>query len=71
MNSKYPSKLILKDNASAEERVQNLKYRDLANEERTVAINNNLTEIKPITPPCLKQIRIVELGTRWRKLVPE
>ena len=71
MDSKHPGKLILKDSTSEEERVQNLKCGDLTNDERIIAINNDLKQMKPITPPGLKQIKRVELGTKWRKLVPE
>ena len=36
-----------------------------------MSIATDLREMSPMTPPGLKNIKIVELATKWRRLVPE
>ena len=71
MYEDQPGILELKDSTYSDVRIQNLTKGNWSPADRKKLIIKTLTEMQPMTPPGIKPIKQIELGTKWRPLVPE
>ena len=65
-----PHVLSLRDNVTAATREQNLRIGPWTDEERRRLIKEDLANMNPMVPIGLRNIKKVELATKWRKFVP-
>ena len=61
----------LQDSTDSPFGIQNLKKGSVDNTERKKQILEDLKNILPMKKPGIKPIKQIELGTKWRILVPE
>ena len=71
MYQEKPGILELKDSTDSPVRTQNLKKGNVDITERKKQILDDLKKILPMKKPGIKPIKQIELGTKWRALVPE
>ena len=71
MNQDEPGILKVQDDISSDVRVQNLRKGNQSNTDRKRMILQSLKEMNPMPKPGIKPIKQVELGSKWRPLVPE
>ena len=65
-----PHVLSLRDHVTAAMREQNLRIGPWTDEERRRLIKEDLANMNPMVPIGLRNIKKVELATKWRKFVP-
>ena len=71
MDLSKPAIMQLRDNVTSDVRVQNLRVGDWSDSERKVMIKKELQELVTMFPPGLRNIKQVELATKWRRLILE
>ena len=71
MSSETPGQLFLRDSTDSEIQIQDLKKGKDSDDVCVAKMTNELATMKPMIPPGVEPIKQVELGTKWRRLVPE
>lgn len=71
MYKNKPGVIELQDSAESKISTQNLKKGNWSDHERVRMMKLALERIRPMKPPGLRPIKILELAKKWRPLVPE
>ena len=71
MYKNKPGVIELQDSAESKISTQNLKKGNWSDHERLRMMKLALERIRPMKPPGLRPIKILELAKKWRPLVPE